>query len=322
MTAPLPHGWRLRPLARADAPLLAPVINDSVRMFGRGDVFSVDELDAMLGMPSLDPPRDGRLILDEAGAVAGVVVCMTAEPWTTAHVFPSVGARPRRREVLELLADLGGELAAGRPELGAGALLEASAVPEEDQLLREVLERRGYGLVRRAVEMVRSLRDEADTSGPLPPGIVLEPIDPADDVRLAALAELQREAFADHDGDYAMTAADFVHMVQSTPTLRPDLSVVALEHGRPVGLTLSLSDVSDAQGRTGYVSALGVARHARGRGVATAMLGECFRAFRREGWTTARLHVQVGNRTGADRLYRAVGMEPRFVDLSYERPLH
>lgn len=316
----LPPGWRLRPMRFEDAAEVTAVVNDAQRMFGRSDVFSTEELTGLLRMPSVDPARDARVLLDPAGVIVGQVVTMLSWPWTTAQVIANVGDHPERPTLLKVAANEGVRLALARPEAAVQAVVEVNAC-EEDSVYRGVLDESGFEPLRRSTEMLRSLDALSGAPVQVPDGVTLEALDPGNDALLVELADLEKEAFADHDGDYAMTTEDFVAFIRGMPTLRHDLSVVATEAGAVVGMAVSVADVGDPTGRTGYVATVGVARRARGRGVATAMLSECFRRYREQGWSTARLHVQVGNRTGADRLYRAVGMSPRFVDLTYVKPL-
>jgi len=86
-----------------------------------------------------------------------------------------------------------------------------------------------------------------------------------------------------------------------------------------VGLALNFARADDET--CGYVGVLGVVRRARGQGLATALLLESFRRFSEVGWRRAKLHVQVGNRTGADRLYRSVGMSSGAVEEVWSVPL-
>ncbi|MFZ0322764.1 MAG: GNAT family N-acetyltransferase [Actinomycetes bacterium] len=103
------------------------------------------------------------------------------------------------------------------------------------------------------------------------------------------------------------------------PTVRPDLSLLAVDDVGAVGL--ALNSVKIDKEPCGYVGTLGVVRRARGQGLGKALLHESFRRFRATGWHQAKLHVQVGNRTGADRLYRRVGMSSGTVDECWSLPL-
>jgi ribosomal protein S18 acetylase RimI-like enzyme len=323
MAQPERDGWRLVPERMDAVATTTELVNRAAAEFGRPPQFTVPELEAILALPSNDPQRDGRRLEEPDGTPVGAVMVTCSDPWRTAHLHLTVPAHPRREEALRTLVEEGLSIARSRSELASDALVEAETLPEEDVLAGEVLRSAGFVVVRRTCEMARPI-DEVSVDAAtvhVPEGISLDPLDAGDDALLVRLAGLDREAFADHDGDYGMTDEDFVHLVVGHPSSRPDLSVVASDDGGPVGLALSFADSGDPEGRTGYIGTIAVLRRARGRGVARALLAESFRRFRVEGWSRARLHVQLGNRTGADRLYRAVGMTPGPVDLSYERPL-
>ncbi|HUW15517.1 MAG TPA: GNAT family N-acetyltransferase [Actinomycetes bacterium] len=318
----MPPGWTAAPVSRADAAVVAQIINAAQHQWGRGDQFSEEEFVSLLDSPSVTAERDGRLLRDADGHLLGGVMVVATEPWTTAHLHASMPDHPRRREGLQWCVETGLSLAAARDELELAAVVDADGVAEEDSLMAEVLGERGFAAVRRICEMTINLADAPaeESAPPLPDGVILGAL-PADDAGLAQVAEVNGQAFADHDGDFGMTTEDFVHFVRHTPSLRTDLSMVAVQDDRPVGLAVCMTDLADPERRTGYVGIVAVVREARSRGLARALLTESFRRFRAEGWDRARLHVQVGNRTGADRLYRSVGMRPGKVDVSWSRPL-
>jgi ribosomal protein S18 acetylase RimI-like enzyme len=306
-------------MSDGEAAPAAELVNAAQHDWGRGDQFSPEEMLALLDSPSVSAERDGRLLRDGDGRLVAAVTVVATDPWTTAHLHAAVPAHPLRHRLLQWSVETGLALAAGREELRPTAVVDADGVAEEDELMSTVLAEHGFSPARRICEMRIDLSDDV-ASVPLPPGVHLGPL-PNDDERLAQLAEVNALAFADHDGDFAMTTADFAHFVRHTPSLRSELSMVAVDGERPVGLAVCMTDLADPEGRTGYIGIVAVAREARGRGIARAMLAESFRRFRTVGWRRARLHVQVGNRTGADRLYRSVGMRPGAVDVSWSRPL-
>jgi mycothiol synthase len=56
-----------------------------------------------------------------------------------------------------------------------------------------------------------------------------------------------------------------------------------------------------------YVAAVGVTRAARGRGIASALIGRSLAAARADGCNIATLHVDAESPTGALSLYERVG---------------
>jgi mycothiol synthase len=303
-------GHEIRPLRADDAAEAAALINGVHRHFRGHDLFTTEEFQAVLEFPSTVPERDGRWLVDAQGVARGLVAVVTTEPWSTAQMHLSVLPGDDRREVTERLLATGIDLARGRRELRPDAVLEAEGVPREDDVVRTALAGGGFTRVRETAEMRRRLTDLPVVAWPR--GVSAEVLRADDLDQLTAAAEVSREAFTDHDGDYVIPVDDFVHMVRSMPTARADLSLLASDPSGPVGLALSFSSLDSPP--TGYVGTLAVVRRARGRGVARALLAESFHRFADQGWEVAKLHVQIGNRTGADRLYGSVGMEAGAVD--------
>ena len=310
-------GHSIRPLRTDDAAAAAALINAVNQHFRGQDLFTTEEFRAVLGFPSTVPERDGRWLTDAQGAPRGLVAVVTSEPWSTAQMHLSVLPGDDRREVADRLLTTGIALARGRRELLPDAVLEAEGVPREDDVLRTVLAARGFARVRETAEMRRLLTDLPVVVWPT--GVSAEVLRVDDLDQLTAAAGVSREAFTDHDGDYVIPVDDFVHMVQSMPTARADLSLLASDASGPVGLAVNSSSL-DSQ-PTGYVGTLAVVRRARGQGVAKALLSQSFHLFADQGWEVATLHVQIGNRTGADRLYGSVGMEPGTVDETWSLPV-
>ena len=86
--------------------------------------------------------------------------------------------------------------------------------------------------------------------------------------------------------------------------------------------TVSPEEIARQGINQGWVAELGVRRPWRKRGVATALLCESMRAFKRAGLDFATLGVDTENPTGALRLYESVGFRPvrRFIVFSKPVP--
>jgi mycothiol synthase len=82
---------------------------------------------------------------------------------------------------------------------------------------------------------------------------------------------------------------------------RPDLSVVALVGGEPVGFVTVAQEPP-----AGWIYQIGVAPAWRRQGLGAALLAETLRAFQAEGLVEARLHVNVNN-PGATAVYERLG---------------
>ncbi len=83
----------------------------------------------------------------------------------------------------------------------------------------------------------------------------------------------------------------------------PDLFLVAEEEGRIVGVIMGAWD-----GRRGWLHHLAVARDARGRGIASALVTEVERRLRAKGCLKVNLLVFAGNEA-ARRLYARLGYD-------------
>jgi ribosomal protein S18 acetylase RimI-like enzyme len=66
---------------------------------------------------------------------------------------------------------------------------------------------------------------------------------------------------------------------------------------------------------------VGVRPRWRGRGIGEALLSHSLNVFRRRGLAAAALNVDAENITGALRLYRKVGMEPKPSFTIWSKPL-
>jgi mycothiol synthase len=154
--------------------------------------------------------------------------------------------------------------------------------------------------VRRFWQMEVDL-DDARQGAVAPPGIRLDALDPVRD--LPAAHRILEEAFADH-WDYTPTEyEEFLEQNVHQDDFDPGLWIVASEAGEPVAVLCG-----SARADRGIVEMLGVLRSHRGRGIASALLGDAFAEFARRGLARARLNVDSDNPTGAVSLYERMGM--------------
>jgi mycothiol synthase len=305
-----------RALTVHDGPLVAELLNQQHRRLSGRDVADADDITAWLTMPRGNLPRDSRLLIDASGTPVASVIVEGRANSNLVKVFLSLGEAVARRDVADDLLTLVDEharvsaLAAGldQPDV------EIQEIPTGDDDLESALAERGYRQSRRSVELHRDLADLADLPKPeLPSGTKLVRVDLDDPAHVDALALIEREAFEDHDGDMVMERDELEHLLRSDPKYLADLQLLVLDAtdssaaGSAVAMCLG-STMPNELTPTGYVSSLGVRRAWRGRGIGRALLLTQFRAFQKRGWQAAKLHVQVGNRTGADRLYSSLGM--------------
>jgi mycothiol synthase len=90
---------------------------------------------------------------------------------------------------------------------------------------------------------------------------------------------------------------------------RPDLSLLAHADGKPVGfITAGVMNIKDLGQTVGWISQIGVHLAWRGRGTAAGLLTAVMHSFKREGFDTGGLHVNVDN-SGAIQLYEQLGFK-------------
>lgn len=167
---------------------------------------------------------------------------------------------------------------------------------------------RRFGLeqVRYIKDMLMSLDGPIDVSSPSDVDIVAWDRQRDEDAR-----KVFNDAFADHWGSTPTDSKAFQHRLSSDGT-RPDLSFLALAGDDVVGVCLNAifpEDEASTGRKEGWIEALGVQRAWRGRGVATALIGESLAAFARTGMTHGAIGVDADNPTGAFHLYRRIGFE-------------
>ncbi len=116
--------------------------------------------------------------------------------------------------------------------------------------------------------------------------------------------------------------------VTGSRSFRPEHSYLVLDPGRAgrIAAYVQTNEYDAYQRVTGrreaYVSKVGTRREYRGRGLATALLQHCLRAYREAGYDEAALDVDSANPTGALGVYHRAGfvIESRRTDYSLTEP--
>jgi ribosomal protein S18 acetylase RimI-like enzyme len=129
------------------------------------------------------------------------------------------------------------------------------------------------------------------------------------------------ESFADHFNSYRESFPEFLQRLREEPGHDWDEWWLAFvddpdrpgAEPRPAG---ALVGTVHADGG-GYVEYIGVNRHARGRGVAKALLAAEIRAVAERGGDHVGLEVDADSPTGADGLYSALGWRTVYVTESW-----
>jgi ribosomal protein S18 acetylase RimI-like enzyme len=281
-----------------------------------------DDLADELGMSFVDREHDSIVALDDAGrAIAWGLVQQPPGQETLVRSIAMGGVHPRhrRRGVGRLLLDwqrarAEQQLAASERHLPGWIMAfsddrAAGAAPLFDAA--------GFTAARFFAGLRRDLAEP------------IEPLELGDGLRLERLTaerfeqvrEARNDAFRDHWGSQPSSAEQWRAFVSRT-AFRPQLSFVAVDPVIDAAVGFVLADVDeDDWPRQGYSSThvplVGVARAARGRGVASALLAAHLRASAAEGIEFSTLEVDAESPTGAFALYERMGYRPAARETGY-----
>jgi mycothiol synthase len=176
---------------------------------------------------------------------------------------------------------------------------------------RQLLTAAGYEHARSIIYMERELGDAPPPSA-APAGIAILTLELDRDGPL--LPALDAAAFADSTGYQPEPADAFAGEHLTGPSFEPRLSRVARRGSSLVGFTACRRPAPGL----GVIDLLAVDPSERRQGLATALMTATFEAFRAAGLDRARLDVESDNEPGL-RLYRRLGMEPRYEAAVFKR---
>lgn len=305
----------LRPSRPAEIGEICALMNRSEEHDGCPRRTSTEELREEFEGSVIDLELDTRSVfLDGTLVAAGHVYHpRSGERQERAYVFGEVDPAHRGRGV-------GRELLAWQMQRAREVL--ADATPGLPRYIRAsgydfqtaahaLYARAGLLPVRTFDEMVAPLTDLP--ARPELDGIDLVPWphDRDEELRIA-----KNSAFAEHWGSAPMNPGVWADWLAGETT-RLDLSVVALDRatGAIAGHCVVAHYPQDAAvtGRdAGWIDNIGVLPAWRGRGIAAALIVDCFHRFVAEGFTHAVLEVDVENETRAQAVYQRLGFRTEY----------
>lgn len=324
---PIP-GLRFRHYrGRSDHPAMARIGTAVRRSNGGIEIILPEHLDADyahltncdLGRDFVAAVIDGELVAygrvhwtdRNDGSRAFETICMLDPSVRRRGLGTALFAWQRRR-----IAELAATLPDDRP-----AIAVAYAYGR-DHGARALLEGAGYHVVRRFCELHRlDFEDIPDL--PLPDGIEVRPIDPADLGQVRRVWEAGAEAFAEHWGESDMDWSEegFAGFLES-PTFQPRLWQVAFHGYEVAGHILNYLDPPEPDGsRTGWTETIAVRKPFRQQGLARALLARSLRIVRDAGATRAALGVDSQNVNRALDLYEGLGFRVVSEDFEYHGPV-
>ncbi len=131
--------------------------------------------------------------------------------------------------------------------------------------------------------------------------------------RSADARQVHDEAFRDHWGTTDSSEQGWDHFI-GWQAFRPEYSFLAYEGDEPLAVVIGhdYDSYTKATGRRDlYIPTVGTRRAARGRGLASALLGTALRAAWADGFVTSTLDVDADSPTGAGRIYERAGYRVR-----------
>lgn len=294
-----PVGYAVRPASLQDIVAIEALFRAYDRwLLGFADP-SADQLEDDFRTPGFDPAHDTWYVTSESDeSLVGFVLYKDSEPGEDgSQGFGRVDPVHRGRGIGAFLID---------------AVLErwrASDAHQDriyhwltpgDAAADALFATRGYQPVRREYHLERPLANAPTPTAP--DGLEIRTMRPGEERRLHAVND---EAFAGHWGFRPSAFADWCTMLD-IPGSDPERIWLAIEGDEVVGELILWE-----QGEVGWIEVLGVRPAWRGRGIGRALLRTGFVELARRGCDAVRLGVDVGNETGALRLYESEGMTVR-----------
>lgn len=178
----------------------------------------------------------------------------------------------------------------------------------------------GYEPIRYSTMMVRPDLEKI-LPATLPPGITSRAIKPSD---VGAVHAAMVEAMGDEWSFVPMTEAQLASSLEHRLFGQTHIWQVAWDGDEVVGGVLGwIDDAENAEydRLRGYAERIFVRRPWRGRGIASALIGQTLELFRARGLTNAALGVDTENPSGAFRLYERHGFRPDRQITTWARPL-
>jgi len=321
----LPDGLTARPLHLDDVAPVAAVLAAAEQVDDTGEYPDAEDLTEWWTGWDMDLERDGVAVCDAAGLVVGYATVMaprnfrgTFDVYLEGRLRPDQRGRGAGRALLQWQLARGAELHAERQPAETARL--SVAVPEKMTSLESLARRAGLQAERWFRQMQRPLTEPPEAREV--PGVEVVPFvwDRDEEVRQAHNA-----CFTEHHGSAERDAATWQSMFTGQRSFRPDLSVLAIEDGAVVGYVLAYvyeADTSATGVKDAYLGQIGVLPHARGRGLASAVIAASLRAAAEQDCKRASLEVDTENVTGALRLYESLGFVTTRTNVSWsvERP--
>ena len=313
----------LRPVVAADLVDICALHNRAEAHDGVARLMQLDELCEELDDDHVPFATDARVAVygDAIVGYAYVMFLPSNLGQQRAYVFGQTDPAARGRGVGRQLLAWGRDRATARlqeVDNGLPMYVRVDAYDNINDALR-LHSRLGFTPVRYFEELLRPLDPLPELRVPHGVEIVEWPtgegVDRDEEIRL-----VKNAAFADHWGSTPTPPDRWQQMIHGVGG-RPDLSHIAVDatNGAVIGACFNERYESDDEllgRRDGWIASLSTLPAWRGRGVASALINHSLHTFAAAGLTHASLSVDGDSPTGAARLYRSLGFEPRMRSIT------
>jgi mycothiol synthase len=191
----------------------------------------------------------------------------------------------------------------------------------ENRAAHELFRARGYTTTRCFYRMIIEMEPDAPPPEPgWPAGISLRPYRLGLDDR--AVHRTIHESFKDHWGVVeGETFEEWLHWIEEDEKFDPSVCYLAVTSDDEIVGALMARLEWEGDASVAWIDELGVLRPWRRKGIARALLLQCFGAFHRQGRYKVGLGVDGDSLTGATRLYERTGMRVFQQRDAYEKVL-
>jgi mycothiol synthase len=307
-----------------DLEAVVDLINEADAVDHLDEATDAPALRELLYRPDFDPYHDVLVALEKNQGVVGYARLELKNAPRQGRFYAHTVVHPDGRDqgIEELLLEQLWRRAKERHQiLGSkpAQFRTYCAAHQRDRI--SLFESLGLRAVRYDLHMVCHPLDNLPDAA-LPPGIRARPYAKGEDDESAV--EVVNAAFSDVMDFAAVTLQDFRHWI-SSPAFRDDLSYVALDPEKVVGLCLCT--VSEARaslvGRAGgIIDSFCVLPEHRRRGLGLALLLTSLHAFGRAGLDSAKLDADTDNPTHAIRLYEKAGFHEAWRWVTFGKELN
>ena len=303
----LREGYSVRAPGPDDVSAIAETLAAGDTYFNGSPDTDENDIKEDWGYEDFDPSTDSWMVVGREGRVAGYAAVFKKNPGETLEAYGGVHPEERGRGVGSTLVRLIEERAASyMSEMDVDEIVLQHHVIGVDKAGLALFTAMDYRVIRHMWRMAIDLGGDLHEF-PCPDGIKVRTFKKGEEQAVHALEE---EGFQDHWQFSPQSYDVWLRRTLESDAFDPELWLLASDGDRLVGHSLSHLHLGE-----GYVDSLSVLRDWRGKGLAAHLLSRSFELFKQRGLSTATLHVDALNPTGATRLYERVGMH---VDRVYD----